>query len=106
MEGKTKLGRHKGYECPYCRMPCYSVYSLNVHIAARHAGKPTIDPNKRDKMPKIAQESQETPKKLIPFNQLPQEEEEGEEMKSRKKSQDQDEEKEEEQDEDDDDPYK
>lgn len=61
MAEKTKSGRTKRYICPYCKKPCYSVYSLNMHIAGRHPGKETIDPNKRDKAQKLKPFKKEKP---------------------------------------------
>jgi len=39
---KTESGREKNYRCPYCDFPAYSIYNLNMHIASKHSGKPTI----------------------------------------------------------------
>lgn len=39
---KTKSGRAKNYKCPYCDQRCYNIYSLNMHIGARHPGEKTV----------------------------------------------------------------
>ena len=58
MVSKTKAGKARNVQCPYCEKKVYSRNALIMHIAHHHGDKPNITAKKAPKLKSFKKEKE------------------------------------------------